>query len=46
MSRGWIVPVSVTVSFLIGLVFVFVWTPQPFGWYGIDQYHQLAIELA
>jgi dolichyl-phosphate-mannose-protein mannosyltransferase len=46
MNRGWIVSVSIAASFAIGLVFIFVWTPHPFGWYGIDQYHQLAIELA
>jgi hypothetical protein len=30
----------------IGLFFVFVWAPHPWGWQGIDQYDQLARELA
>lgn len=30
----------------IGLVFIFVWAPHPWGWYGIDQYHHLAVQLA
>jgi hypothetical protein len=30
----------------IGLFFVFVWAPHPWGWRGIDQYDQLARELA
>lgn len=34
------------ITLAIGLVFVFVWAPHPWGWYGIDQYHQLAVELA
>lgn len=29
----------------IGLFFVFVWAPHPWGWRGIDQYDQLAREL-
>lgn len=33
-------------SILLGLLFTFVWAPHPWGWYGIDQYHQLAIELS
>ncbi|MEO7158737.1 MAG: glycosyltransferase family 39 protein, partial [Vicinamibacterales bacterium] len=34
------------VTLLIGLMFIFAWAPHPWGWYGIDQYHQLAIQLA
>ena len=30
----------------IGLLFVFVWAPHPWGWRGIDQYDALAKELA
>ena len=30
----------------IGLFFVFVWAPHPWGWRGIDQYDALAKELA
>jgi hypothetical protein len=41
-----IVKASVVTSFLLGVVFIFVWAPHPWGWFGIDQYHQLAIELS
>jgi hypothetical protein len=34
------------VTLAIGLFFVFVWAPHPWGWRGIDQYDQLARELA
>lgn len=34
------------VTLAIGLLFIFVWAPHPWGWYGIDQYHQIAVELA
>jgi multisubunit Na+/H+ antiporter MnhF subunit len=34
------------VSLALGLVFVFLWAPHPWGWFGIDQYHQIAIDLA
>ena len=34
------------VSLALGLAFVFVWAPHPWGWFGIDQYHQIAIDLA
>lgn len=37
---------AASVTLLIGLAFIFVWAPHPWGWYGIDQYHQLAIQLA
>lgn len=30
----------------IGLFFVFIWAPHPWGWRGIDQYDALAKELA
>ena len=30
----------------VGLFFVFVWAPHPWGWRGIDQYDALAKELA
>ena len=30
----------------IGLFFIFVWAPHPWGWRGIDQYDALAKELA
>lgn len=34
------------VTLAIGLCFVFVWAPHPWGWRGIDQYDALAKELA
>lgn len=34
------------VTLAIGLFFVFVWAPHPWGWRGIDQYDALAKELA
>lgn len=33
-------------SLLLGLFFTFVWAPHPWGWQGIDQYHELALQLA
>jgi len=34
------------VSLVLGLIFVFVKAPHPWGWFGIDQYHELARGLA
>lgn len=34
------------VSLVLGLAFIFVWAPHPWGWAGIDAYHVLALELA
>src|SRR5215831_4951267 len=34
------------VTLAIGLVFVFVRAPHPWGWEGIDHYHELALLLA
>ncbi|HJZ78045.1 MAG TPA: glycosyltransferase family 39 protein [Vicinamibacterales bacterium] len=33
-------------SLAIGLFFVFVWAPQPWGWRGFDHYHEIALDLA
>ncbi len=33
-------------SLVLGLVFVYVWAPHPWGWQGIDAYHTLSRELA
>ena len=33
-------------SFALGLFFIFVWSPLPWGWEGIDHYHDQAIRLA
>ena len=34
------------ITLAIGLFFIFVWAPHPWGWRGIDQYHQIAEVLA
>jgi hypothetical protein len=33
-------------SLVLGLFFIFVWSPLPFGWRGIDGYHELGIQTA
>jgi len=33
-------------SFALGLFFIFVWTPLPWGWQGIDDYYAIALALA
>src|SRR2546423_15385808 len=33
-------------SLLIGLLFLFVGAPHPWGWNGFDHYHELALALA
>lgn len=33
-------------SFALGLFFIFVWAPHPWGWEGFDHYHDLARALA
>ena len=38
--------VAAAISLSLGLIFVFVWAPHPWGWRGIDQYHELARGLA
>jgi hypothetical protein len=38
--------VGAALSLVLGLIFVFVWAPHPWGWHGIDQYHELARALA
>jgi hypothetical protein len=34
------------ISLVLGLFFTFVWAPHPWGWQGIDAYHELARSLA
>jgi len=34
------------VSFALGLLFVFVWAPHPWGREGFDHYHDIALEIA
>jgi hypothetical protein len=33
-------------TILLGLIFVFIKAPHPFGWEGIDHYHDLGLRLA
>src|SRR4051812_35391519 len=33
-------------SFALGLIFVFVRAPHPWGWDGFDHYHEIALVLA
>jgi hypothetical protein len=37
---------AVAISLALGLFFTFIWAPHPWGWQGIDQYHDLASALA
>lgn len=37
---------AAALTLTIGLFFIFVWAPHPWGWAGIDFYHQLSLELA
>jgi len=46
MSRSAIVPAACAISLALGLSFIFVWAPHPWGWEGFDHYHQLALTLA
>src|SRR5205814_6557570 len=41
-----LVRVAAAVTVLLGLVFVFVRPPHPFGWAGIDHYDALGMRLA
>jgi hypothetical protein len=43
-SRAPLIAAAATLG--IGLFFIFVWAPHPWGWNGIDQYHSLALALA
>jgi hypothetical protein len=38
--------VACALTWALGLFFTFIWAPHPFGWQGIDQYHELARGLA
>src|SRR3954471_23961006 len=40
------VSIACAASFAIGLFFVFVWAPHPWGWRGFDHYHDIALELS
>jgi hypothetical protein len=38
--------IAACISLALGLFFTFVWAPHPWGWQGIDAYHELARALA
>src|SRR5258708_7708955 len=46
VAGGGAVPAACLASLVLGLFFVFVWAPHPWGWEGFDHYHQLALGLA
>src|SRR5437762_2538462 len=46
LERRSTVHAACAVSFLLGLLFIFVWTPLPWGWKGIDDYGRIAMALA
>ena len=46
LDRTSTIYLAAAVSLAIGLFFTFVWAPHPWGWQGIDQYHDLASALA
>src|SRR5215212_8915013 len=45
-KRRAIVFAACAVSLALGLFFVFVWSPLPWGWHGIDFYYEDALALA
>ena len=38
--------VAGAVTWALGLCFIFIWAPHPWGWEGFDHYHQLALAIA
>jgi 4-amino-4-deoxy-L-arabinose transferase-like glycosyltransferase len=46
LDSAWILCAACAISLLLGLFFIFVWAPHPWGWEGFDHYHDIAIELA
>ena len=45
-SRPALVYAACAASLVLGLIFVFVRAPHPWGWEGFDHYHETALELA
>ena len=45
-SRPALVYAACAASLVLGLIFVFVRAPHPWGWEGFDHYHEIALELA
>jgi hypothetical protein len=46
LESQWTVYAACGVSFAIGVFFIFVWAPHPWGREGLDHYHDIAIDLA
>ena len=46
LDRRQTVAIASLITLALGLFFTFVWAPHPWGWQGIDQYHELARALA
>lgn len=46
MDSHWTVYAACAISLALGLFFIFVWAPHPWGWEGFDHYHEIAIDLA
>jgi 4-amino-4-deoxy-L-arabinose transferase-like glycosyltransferase len=46
LNRTATVYLSSVASFVIAAVFIFIWTPHPWGWEGIDHYHDYGRLLA
>src|SRR2546423_6585176 len=45
LQSGATVYAACAVSLLLGLFFIFVWAPHPWGWRGFDHYHDIALEV-
>src|SRR5881628_1708490 len=44
--RGREVHIACAASFALGIFFILVWAPHPWGWEGFDQYHDFGRALA
>jgi hypothetical protein len=46
LERRATVYVACAASLVLGLFFIFIWTPLPWGWKGIDGYDAISVNLA
>jgi hypothetical protein len=46
VDSRWTLWIASACSFTLGMFFVFVWSPLPWGWLGIDHYDDRAVRLA
>src|SRR5260221_8608186 len=46
LDRKAAVSAACGITLALGLFFIFVWAPHPWGWEGFDHYHQLALTVA